>query len=76
MTPLRNILEFTSCYHCKDFPSGYEERIERAHQQILALIPKKRECICDDGNLWKCDCGAESFNQAISETAQSMTGER
>ena len=78
MTPLRKILEELEARARlgEDKEADYFS-VNIAHQQILALIPKKRshmdEC---DYDAYSCTCGAEEYNQAIDKIEQSMTGEK
>ena len=54
-----------------------EKRVDLAHQQILALIPKRKDNDhkeIDDCNCEECN-EIVGFNQAISEMEQSMTKE-
>jgi len=48
--------------------------IDLAHQQILALLPKKisHKDSCDY-EAWSCTCGASDFNQAIDEITHNLT---
>ena len=80
---LRKILE--ECYKDDGF-STFD--YEKAHQQILALIPKKKyrcgggheDIECDETNCETCKYHNEEenfdYNQALREMEQSMTGER
>ena len=69
MTNLRKILE--KLYEEGSFEGEHRDihpdRIEEAHQQILALIPKKKGY----GTM-----GEYGYNLAISDMKQSMTGEK
>jgi iron uptake system EfeUOB component EfeO/EfeM len=58
---------------------GMCEAIDLAHQQILALIPKKKEMLSMATDYRYSDRTPyfiQGFNQAISEIEHSMTGER
>ena len=77
MTPLRKILfyVFYPEYHYPDDDKGYrKKRLDLAHQQILALIPKRKEIInikkymCCDGE-WPVDC---LYDKPESETCIPM----
>jgi hypothetical protein len=80
MTPLRKILEELLFTHKDDAltPLG-EAKVKLAHQQILEMIPKRKDdtCFCDSMKVCKCDIKErESFNACIDAMEQSMTGER
>ena len=56
-----------------------KQQIDQAHQQILALIPKKKENQVMATDFRFCNRTPyfiQGFNEAISEMEQSMTGER
>ena len=84
MTSLRKILE-ELVINNDAYISEHDRKksIDFAHQQILALIPKKKGC--KEGEqywMWQSVHNVYDYgkmmgkNQAISEMEQSMTGER
>ena len=93
MTPLRKILEETFGQIEWQGSGGSNEpvvthkvilnqgQLDLVHQQILALIPKKKTYFKRDfmSNLKRyseAKLREEGFNQAISDMEQSMTGEK
>ena len=87
MTNLRKILEEL---HCKGFPKecnichiqdGCRKEVDLAHQQILALIPKRKEERTKklpyriDPREWDYYTRL-GFNEALEIMEQSMTGEK
>jgi hypothetical protein len=80
---LRKILEEyyekRDVFYSKDFPRN-EEITNQAIQQILALIPSRKEPMPEDGlTLFKhrdSNNITAGYNIAISDMEQSMTGEK
>ena len=69
---LREILEELASNIRKGFDT--EPALDLAHQQILALIPKKLDGVSE--TCCTCECFESGRNSAISEMEQSMTGEK
>ena len=80
MTNLRKILEelVRNCEGiCGEEYLEFRDSSAKAHQQILALIPKKKDdtCFCDSMKRCNCDIKErESFNQAIAEITHRLEG--
>ena len=73
---LRKILEELASNIRKGFDT--EPTLSLAHQQILALIPKRKDdtCFCDSMKVCNCDIKErESFNACISEITHNLTKE-
>ena len=70
---LRKILEeLCRKSHQAKGTDSYYPFIDLAHQQILALIPKKIRCKCMNAGQGQCRY-CERYNEAISEITHNLT---
>jgi len=52
---------------------GWTDKVKKELiSRIRELVPKEKKCICSKENLWKCDCGANPYNQCRADMLKRL----